>query len=57
MHRVVIAVFFLPLLSKLAMDSLKKKEQYLFHQYLLILKDWPQITDVKFFSLVAIHNI
>lgn len=57
MHRVVIAVFFLPLLSKLAMDSLKKKEQYLFNQYLLMLKDWPQITDVKFFSLVAIHNI
>lgn len=57
MHRVMIAMFFLLPLSKLAMDNWKKKKQYLFHQYLLMLNDWPQITDVKFFSLVAIHNI
>lgn len=53
----MISVFFLPTLSKSAMDNLKKESNACpINVFLLMLKDWPQITGMEFFSLVAIHK-
>lgn len=69
MYRVIISVLFLSLPRRLAwiIQETKTKikpqspqtpntKQYLFHQWILLLKGWPQVTDVKFFRLAAIHN-